>query len=295
MVFKLKVAEAPEFLFRFFYFISKINGLLPITISFEPLSASRSFTDQFYSTLFTLILIVSVPWAQWIVIQFMGIFDNQKETIILVFLLQVACSAVRIGAIYLSQIFNSETLSNFFNRSVQIHEMFAKGKTWNPFFDSKLSTRCLSKFISAIFQFVFMIVSSPGFILVTRSSENFLLLLASFTLILYSHMVMTLSTGIYFSGMIVLGQFYKNLNRRISNLNRKISILRSKSNGVPVGMQMFCNMSDELDELTDLYRDITNHARSFSKYQRCFKLFSLTQYFVILLAEVCILNSWMTL
>lgn len=120
-----------------------------------------------------------------------------------------------------------------------------------------------------------------------KSKDNFLVLLMCYFFVLYTHMVLILSTGIYFSGMMVIGQFYRNLNSRMRKLKTKFSLSNRNIKRVH-SMQEFCDFSDELDELTGLYEDITNHAINFSKYQRCFTSFSLTQYFVILLAEVCI-------
>lgn len=205
MFFKLKVVDAPAILFKIFYFITKANGLLPVTIKFHPLTANSSFVDVFYSMIYALIVIVCLPYSQSIVLQFIGILKNPKVTIIFVFLIQVACSAFRMAAIYVSQISNHKTLSNFINRSVQINGMFVKGNKQKSFLDAKLSKWCISKFISTIFQVVFMLIPSVGFASMIKSSENFLFLLMCFLFILYSHLVLILSTAIYFTGMIVIG------------------------------------------------------------------------------------------
>lgn len=287
MVFKLKVVDAPAHLFRIFYFVAKCNGQLPVTITFDPLTASNSTSDALYSILYTLILLVCILYAQSTIIEFIGILENPKQTIIFVFLTQVSCSALRVGTTYLSQIFNYKNFSRFINRSAQISVQFAKGNGQKSFLDVQLSKWCLSKFISMILQVFLIIVPSVGFILMIRGSDNFLLLLTCFIFILYTHMVLILSTGIYFSGMIAIGQFYKNLNGRINRLYKKFTVSNSHTTKGHVRMQQFCKWSDEFDELTVLYRDITSHSKMFSKYQRCFTFFSLTQYFVIILAEVC--------
>lgn len=273
--------------FRILYFITKANGLLPISISFNPFTVRNSFLDLLYSILFSLILIICLSCSQSNIIGFIGILQNPKQTIIFVFLAQVICSALRILAIYVSQVFNHKVVATFINRSVHINEMFVYSNRHRPFLDLKLSKWCLSKLIAMIFQVFLMLIPSVGFVSVIKSSENFLFLLICFMFILYTHMVLILSTGIYFCGMIVLGQFYRNLNSRILKLVKKCRLSNGKSNSFYRGMQRCCNLSDELDKLTCLYSEITNHAKLFNKYQRCFMIFSLTQYFVILLAEVC--------
>lgn len=289
MLFKSKVLDAPAVVFRVFYLITKANGLLPISISFNPLNARCSFVNVLYSVCYTLMLLVCLSCSQTIVIGFIGILQNPKLTIIIVFVAQVTCSWLRVASIYVSQLFNHKHLANFINRSVMINEMFRKTNSQNQFLDLKLSKWCLFKLMSTILQVFLILVPSVGFIAMIKLSENFILLLIGFFIILYSHMVLILSTGIYFSGQIVIGQFYKNLNSRILILEKKIIPSNHKYNSFySMGMQRFCNLSDELDKLTSLYRDITNHAKLFNKNQRCFLMFSLLQYFVIILAEVCI-------
>lgn len=292
MVFKLKVLDAPAFVFRVFYFITKANGLLPISISFNPLNARSSFLNVLYSVCYTLILLVCLLCSQANVIAFIGILQNPKETIIVVFLAQVTCSGIRVATIYIAQLFNHKHLANFINRSIKINDMFMKAKPKKHFIDLKLSKWCLSKLISMILQVVLILVPSVGFITIITSSENFLFLLLYFLIILYSHMVLILSTGIYFCGMTVIGQFYRNLNSRILMLEKKFILSKSRSNSFYMDMQRFCNLSDELDKLACLYSDITNHAKLFNKNQRCFLMFSLIEYFIILLAEVCMKQFW---
>lgn len=282
MVHKLSVAQAPAVLFKIFYFLTKINGLLPITITFEPLSASYSVMGVCYTILYMLILVVCILCAQSTVIEYIGILHSPKLTIILVFLIQVAFSAFRIGTIYFSQILNYKNLSNFIERSARINQMLTKGNKQQTFLDFKLSKWCISKFISTICQVILMLVPAFGFVSKIKSSEHFLLLLTCYLFILYTHIVLILSTGIYFSGMIVIGQFYRNLNSRIYEIRRKVTVPNVKS------LHNICDSSHEFDEFTAiLYSDVTNHATNFHKYQRCFASVSLTHYFVIILAEVC--------
>lgn len=268
--------DGTTLIFKFFYFMTKINGLLPISITFEPLEASYSLNDVLYSTMYTVLVIVFTPFVQSIVIESVGIIHNPKLTIILVFLAQVIASASRLVAIYVSQVFNYKNLSNFVNRSVQIHGMFNEEIRQKKFLDHKLSKWCWYKCVSTILQVILMLVPSAGFVFMIKSSERFFILLTSFLFILYTHMVLILSTGIYFAGMLVIGQLFRNLNRQVSSLQSKTERRA----------QELCNLSDECDELIALYKTIASHATDFIKYQRCFIIFSLTQYFVILLAEV---------
>ncbi len=280
-----KVNVVDGILFKIFYFMAKANGLLPITITFNPFVASNSWIDISYSTVYTLVIIVCVPYFQSSILGYIGLLHNPKLTIILVFLTQVSCSALRVMAIYLSQIFNYKNLKRFINHSVEINGRFMRANKRNAFLDSKLSKWCLSKFISSVWQVVLMLVPSVGFISMIKSSDNFLFLIIAYLFILYTHMVLILSTGIYFGGMIVIGQFYRNLNGQIVGLQKRFFAIDGNCKAV-IGMQQFCKLSDEFDRLTVLYRDITNHATGFNKSQSCFTFFSLTQYFVIILAEV---------
>lgn len=276
MTYKATVAT----FFKIFYFIAKANGLLPITITFGPLTAKNSLLDIFYSIAYLLFVVAALTYAQMSVIEFIGVLNNPKRTIIFVFLLQVCCSGLRLAAVYCSQIFNYKNLSRFVNRSAQINEMFARSTKGEAFLDAKLSKWCLSKFVATIIQIVCIMVPTYGLVSIIHSAENFPLLLINFLFILYSHMVLILSTGVYFAGMMVIGQFYRNLNSDIIGLRKKCS------RSTKMGMQEFCNISDDFDRLTALYGDITKHAANFNKCQRGFIIFSLIQYFVILWAEV---------
>lgn len=165
MVFQLQATITPAVFFKIFYFITKANGLLPITVTFNPTRASHSFIDILYSALYSITLIVCIPCVQSTIITFIGLLHNSKLTIILVFLIQVLCSALRIVAIYLSQVFNHKTLARFINRSVEINKMLTNGKKQNSFLDTKLSKWCLSKFISTIFQVICMLVPARQLVL----------------------------------------------------------------------------------------------------------------------------------
>lgn len=271
--------DATTLFLKFLYFLTKINGLLPITITFDPLAASSSGNDVLYSTLYTMVTLFCTLFVQSTVIDFVGIINNPKLTIVLVFFAQVIASVLRLGVIYISQILNYKNLSRFVNRSVQIHAMFNADIKHKTFLDQKLSNWCRYKFVSMILQVLLMLVPSIGFIIIIKSTDRFAILLVSFLFILYTHMVLILSTGIYFAGMVVIGQFYRNLNRQLIGLQNRFSVAGCR-------MQELHHLSDECDRLIAIYRCITSHASDFVKYQRSFAIISLAQYFVILLAEV---------
>lgn len=74
---------------------------------------------------------------------------------------------------------------------------------------------------------------------------------------IYSNVMAIIFTNIYFCGMLVMLQFYRNLNKQLKNCMKSLKIIsQSKMNRIK--MQMYCDISDDIDMISIMYSRVTD-------------------------------------
>lgn len=264
-------------------FILKINGLMPFRFSTKtiPRATSSKYAVLYCSTIGIAILFL-LPMAQVFILGRLNL-NNDKLIDALVFLFEIILRTIRSISLYFYQIFNRTFFIDLINDGHQLYTSWLHLYRNDTFFDTEYFLRHWLKTLAIIGQLIYVIFSFIGYFWRIQRSP-LIEHIAPFFLIQYSDFMLTFVTAIYFWNMLFVAQFYRNLNRKLAAILAQLKVVHVDKN--QMRMQMFCDMSDAIDQMAMFYDRLTSHTKMVIESNSVQLILLLMDGFVSILSQV---------
>ena len=265
---------------KVFYYFAKINGLVPFQLSLRRKTATPS-TQSFVYSLITITMLILFFFVSQYSVTKTATSHMEKFTSKLVFAFQVIISCTYFFYIFVRQIVNYKIYIYLINESFSIRRLICNRYKVNNFYEHAIYSAYNSKVISLIVQVICATFPTYGFIL--TYNEDIITVL--FPMVPYGH-ILILSFGyIYYITLLFVFQCYRIINE---NLLRQLKCLMeiSESGRKQMKMQEYCNLSDELDEISKLYDKTTDFLSVALKLHSKTVILTVLESFVIVLSQV---------
>lgn len=243
---------------------------------------SASLYLQVYSLIFTIVMCVACVGGMATSAD-MFISKEAIESKRTLFHVTMAILIVSIGKAIFGYVFQYCSKQRLM---AMIEEAFDLSQLICDFCDDTLATRGISVKSMPLFKakltatFVqIAIILSTGYIL-QRDSFSFRM-----QLIIFSHYVGALLSSMYFCGMFVVLQFYLTLNNKLHSCITSIEHVKN-SKAHQIRMQQFCDLSDDIDRLANLYERCLVFTERMNGYFTVSVYFALAHAFASVLTEL---------
>lgn len=276
-----------------FYTIPKFAGIIPFNFSQTPvIMASESVKSYWYSVICSVGVTILLPFAQLVMNNDFNFIKTRKFTSALVFMLQVICSSLRVIITYYASVFYRKILIRVVNKNYSLYKSFRRHNAVinDHFFDSNFRFAVQMRVFSLACQVVVIFTPLIEFSRqMSLTTDEVLPFHISFIFILYTHFATAIVGLSHFLMMNVAAQFYRHWNKLMQIAMKNFMLLESHTYmSNKFKKQVYCNLSDECDNLNVLLKNMTNNFTDLNKHSSVFLLVSLIQCFVVLLSEVSI-------
>lgn len=255
------------------YYLSKLNGLVPFTISKSKLNVNKSEWSTIYSFLFTIIFLAVLLWTSIEDIKISLQTQSARNVQKVIRTIEKSFTIIRTTLLYGLQIIYRKQIICVINDAIQLWYYISKGWPTKQFFDRFFIKYYKSRIIWLIIQIIILIIAHKFYvdehdiIYDLNYSNKFLW---HSIIYMYSHIVSPIITGIfYYGGMLIVLQFYRILNEQILLWMSSIKNVDNRKATSHMRMQFFCEISDNIDEASIFYSDITEYT---AKVNRLFQL-----------------------
>lgn len=268
--------------FNWFYFIAKLNGMVPFNWSDHKAKASKSLASTLYCIVLTFALTYCMCSFQIDILTHLQVSED-KMVSILVFLFQVTVSTCRTLWIFLFQLYYRRRYIIFINKAVKMHRNISKTLSDHKdisFLDEKSRKMYLCKGYTSWIQVVVLSLCVFDFARHYPEVEGVM----KFALVVYTHMVKALFSCFFFGSMLAILQFFRHINEKAVELMRQIAILNVATH--QMRMQTFCNLSDEIDRMATLYVSVSELMGQLIKMFSMSLAFGFMDAFLIILSKI---------
>lgn len=242
------------------YYITQCYGLSPFKYN---KSTSRIFESNAF-TLFNLIAgcffcFLTIAIQSYTILTWVP--ERPKVVLLIVSSLEGLFLIIQNVFIFLIHFCNRKKLVKFINEGFDLTSELKKFCPQESIFSTKFRTDLRSKFISKSVQIVLLVTSTFLFCVRDNNISEWIFgLLAS---IMYVF-PMCISSIYYCGSVLISARFYEILNTKIASL---ISIMNTDYKSRPyLQMQLFCDISDEIDYIAVLYNRIVSFVELINKH-----------------------------
>lgn len=235
------------------HIVVKFFGLFPIRIDYnkEEQLATPHLTNFIYSIVFAVILngFVFYSFSSFVS---SPVDDLNQETLLIALRVERFCEFVHNLLTYASLWFYRLTMTECVNMGESIHRKLRYFIRYNERYDAEYHRVVKQVYCWTIIQSVLIICTWVSY--TVNSSMGFV----QITIIVFCANVFTvIVTLMQFSMMIEVSQLYRRLNGKLSACVYKIRQISCLSEKNQMKMQMFCDVSDDIDEVASIYKCIT--------------------------------------
>lgn len=185
---------------------------------------------------------------------------DDKLTLAIIYRMSIVLSYCRTIDFYFFQIRKRhvyaatiEDITNLYDRLTRLNQT-----TRGPF-DSQFKRICRFRVLGWSIQIVLML----GNIFVYENTisidgEDYHRRMISASLEVYTNIVNTIFTNIYFGCMLLILQFYYVINENVEEIMRSVGhVDRVQGGRQKMSMQAYCDFSDRLDQISDMFERVT--------------------------------------
>lgn len=185
---------------------------------------------------------------------------DDKISLAITFVTFITFSYFRTISFYLFQIRNRhlyastiEDIINLYDRLVQLNQ--TTRRLFNPQFSRICGIRLLGWSIQTVLMLSNIFVYGNSF---DVDGEELRRLMISVSFELYTNVVKTIFTNIYFGCMLLMLQFYCVINENVEEIMRSVGYVDRVHGGrYKMSMQAYCDYSDRLDQMSDMFARVT--------------------------------------
>lgn len=273
---------------RVLYFVSKLNGLIPFTFSLKERRATQSLPSRIYCFTISAALSYFSYVGLHIFISITNDVANQTEhgQLYFVYFILAILGWLKKSLLSIVDFWQEATMIDLINEAFELDQLIIplnqssiQIRKLISYVYRRSSSLCLSREITLIMQFN-VVVGSFLFVPFMKNAD------LSFHLFtrLYFLAIFFLRSTILFCGMLVVFQFFVQLNYRLKIAIETINISSRISKNMK--MQIYCDVSDEIDRLSTLF---TRCCKFYEKFNRIFAaqmLITLIYSFSIIVSNV---------
>lgn len=272
------------------YYAAKLFGIMPIHLCAAPddkntvaeLTPCSTIYVIFAAILFTILFVFSL--LQFIVPE--ATSDPNQETINFVLNLDSYSAIIRNISIYTFVIINRDTFMQTVNRANRIVNELRIGLNCTSFIDQRCTHMVFVQICMSTMQLSLSIWLAYSYC-ISNSNYTQLYLIQTIIMMCYSLCFQAVVSAVHFTVFLMIVQFIRHINQGLVVCLKRIEdISHRKTRRSNMRMQMFCDVSDQIDELAALYKCITNCNEQFCKVFSISILVSIINSFVFALASV---------
>lgn len=274
-----------------FLSLMKCFGLIQFNVSmskFNDISIFISKPWMFYSVLISILNIMCTIIAIQNAIE---VSITNKLILMLIFRLKIVVGFARTALLYIFQIYNCKSYINFLKESVFIHSHLNKLFSPGHFMDKRIAKCIRTKMGLWLFQTIFMLSNVLAYIHIFNGfslSWKYETSLFSVCYVILSNIVKTTINNIYFASMLIVMQFYTVVNKKVSKIMQNV-LQMGEDGKSKLKMQAFCDFSDELDRISNIFDDVTTFLNKQLRFFSLQLLLLIIDCFCSVLYEVIVL------
>lgn len=236
---------------------TKACGLLPFRIRFrDKIKVEMCPISLFYCCVHASVLAALSIFAVVVAIDSTA---DDKLTLTIIFLMSTIFSYCRNIDFYLFQIRKRhlyastiEDITNLYDRLERLNQ--TTHRLFNPQFARICRIRLLGWSIQIVLMLSNIFMYKNTFAV---DDENYQRRLIAISLEVYTNVVKTIFTNIYFGSMLLMLQFFYVINENIVEIMRKVGYVDLQGGRNKMSMQSYCNFSDRLDQMSDMFERVT--------------------------------------
>lgn len=275
-----------HFPLNFLFFIGKVQGLIVFAYeTFPVITFKESPFLCTYSIVYTVFIVISLKffvikmmlWLQYFLLY-------SKAVLIFVFVTESMITAYRLITVYLMRIYYREKFRNILSEAVQIHQSLKEFMNGSFTFDKSFYRCYLSKVVGISVQFaviIFLITLSKRL-----TMDIFYGDIITFVIVVYMHFTAIIISSIFHAGMMFVLLFYQNLNQKAMQIFNSINVVQDSHLKVKIKHQLYRRLTDEIDQITHIYKRISTFSKRFNKLFSPQLLLTILNAFYVILVQV---------
>lgn len=246
--------------FMLIYYWTKLNGLVPFAYSKSKAIVRKSPWSTCYAVLFSCMYVAAFLFVSGnnLTIAFANKHTG-KNVRLVISVLETLISVVRTTILYGMQLMFRKRIVSVINDAIALWHYISKRWPAKQFFDAFFIKHYKSRMIWLLVEIIILIVSYKftAFEYRLKMGSNVAFVYAVINM--YNHLVSSIITGVfYYGGMLVVLQFYRILNEQVLHWMESIKTVEDRKAN-HIRMQFFCEISDNIDEASIFYSDITEY------------------------------------
>lgn len=267
--------------------LTKAFGLLPFRIRLRaPIKVEMCPISLFYCCVHASVVTAISIFAILVAIDASA---DDKLTLAIIFRMSIVFSYCRTIDFYLFQIRNRhlyaatiEDITNLYHRLMRLNQT-------RRLFDIKFARICGIRLLGWSIQIVLML--SNIFVyehMFSKEGYDYRRRLISVSLEVYTNVVKTFFTNIYFGCMLLMLQFFCVINENVEEIMKSVGYVdRVKDGRYKMSMQAYCDFSDRLDQISDMFDRVTRCMKMMIALFSVQLLMMFLDTFSIILFQVC--------
>lgn len=240
------------------YYITQCYGFSPFKYN-----KSRIFESNVF-TLFNLIAgcffcFLTIAIQSYTILTWVP--ERPKVVLLIISYLEGLFLIIQNVFIFVIHFYNRKTLVTFINEGFDLTSELKKFCPQESIFSTKFRTDLRSKLISKSVQIVLLVAATFFFCIRDNNFFEWIFGLLAITMYMYPMCI----SSIYYCGSVLISvRFYEILNTKIASI---IWIMNADYKSSPcLQMQLFCDISDEIDYIAVLYNRIASFVELINKH-----------------------------
>lgn len=273
------------------YYVAKLFGIVPFQLHFkEPIFKVKSTRFlTYYVILMPILFIILFGWSlsKFFVSNnsYGDTLNPSKNTKFFVLKLDALSAILRNVTIYIFVLIHRKRFVQVINSVGQIVLSLKHTMKFKTFLDRKCRLMVYVQMFIISIQLTIFISLTYLYITIDPTYTTAYKTRVLITMI-FSYLFVAISNNVHFTAFLVIIQCFRHINRQLEKcVNRalKISRMDKKSR---IRMQMYCDVSDEIDELATIYKSVAACNQGFCKVYSFSMLVSILNSFVFTIAGV---------
>lgn len=246
------------------YFLTTINALAPYRLYLKsPIHAETCALRTIYCYTISSIIFVIVLFNSYTQIITIIVARDDKFVGFIIFLIQILVTASATSILCFFQVIHRHDFVRRINKCVELNKLI-KSKTLNQhaFLDQFCIRVSNIRMCVSLFQVAILMLPMVGESIDGQDAYRLL----TFFFVSYTHCIRTIYDFMFFGGMLIVLQFYRDVNCRIKSIMSDTEHLQTSDFGFHRRMQVYCDLSDELDIMAQLYEQVTDFVLDLMKF-----------------------------
>lgn len=245
--------------FRALYCVAKLCGFAPYKfIANETVTTKISWISTGYSFLVAICANIAFVWS--LKVYFVASAENRINTLRIIFKIEQLVSVVRNVVAYVFLIWCQHRMINSINYALRI--MSRVHGNMENFLDFRCTRIAFTRFMIILIQIALMYSSLLLSYLYTYSKKMFFLQML--TKLTFSNGITIVLSPMHFAVCLVNLQFFRLVNNRLSKCIQRINNISQMDQRITMRMQMYCDVSDEIDRTARMYKRVLSCANGFT-------------------------------